>query len=1247
MLEERRVPTTYFVTNPGDDVSGATPHQLRWAIDQVNAGSGGDAIAFDIGTVGTTQTITVNAPLPAISQAAGIWGWSQGPGYGVWIEINGAGLSADGLTLDAGGCTVGGLAVANFGGNGIVINNPAGAGDTIQQCNVGTDTTGTAAGLGNGGNGILITGAGNVIGPNNVVAGNAANGIDIRGSQGNLVTGDNIGVNVTGTAALPNGRAGVLLEAGATNNTIGSGLGNGWGVASGSGSGSGTGSGYGAGSGSGSGSGSGYGSGSSSQGSPANNSIGGIGSGPPGSEPGNIISANATEGIYVTGSSANVIGVNAIGLAADGSTPLGNGAGGILLDNGSSGNRIGLPFASNVISGNGGPGISLNGAGGNTILANLIGTDGGGSTEVPNQGDGITITSGSSNTIGGTGTEAGNVISGNAGNGITITGESATGNLVSVNLIGTDKTGTAAVGNGNDGIYISSSHNMVGAWDGTSSGDGTPTILSGDANAEIDLAGDDNDVVNCYIGADITGMVGIGNGLDGIDVEGDGNTIGVFAAPPLPGAKPPPTLIINRGGDGIYKKGQSKLTISNCYVGVDANGITAKPNHDAGIKIEGGGNNTVSDNVISGNGGSGIWIESSNKNVVQDNFIGTDARGSLDVPNGDGVSVVNSNNNTIGGSGLAGQGNVISGNRGNGISISASDGTVVQGNYIGTDSDGGEPLPNTDDGIKVGGSNKVIIGGSWFLGLGNVISSNKRFGIFFFASSGSIVQGNYIGTDSTGTFRMGNGSDGIRLSYPTDRTLATKNTIGGTVGLGLGNLISANTGAGVRVFGNNNTVQGNLIGTDISGRMDFMGNTGDGVDVAGTGNTIGGSWSTTGNLISGNVDFGVYITGSYNSVQGNYIGTDISGTSRLGNASNGVELSGLNNTIGGAGDAGNLISANRNDGIRITFGMIGNIVQGNWIGADASGSAQLGNRNNGITVDSADNTVGGDTQGQGNVISGNAGDGIFLDLNAAANLIEQNYIGTDVKGGAKLGNAVGIWVYSGGNTIGGPLTGDPAQGGSIAQGNIVSGNTADGIHIDGGNGCNNAVLGNYIGLGADGATLLGNGASGVCLINGASFNTIGGANASEGNIISANGTLDAAVYKNGVTIAVSSIGNMLYNNFIGTDVTGKKAVGNQGDGVYIDPTAYASYDSNDPNWPPGGTYWNAIGGANGDGNVISANKGYGINLPDATDTIPDGTIEDWNTIGFDTTAPPVGPLALNNTKGGRRAGKYGANDKGQ
>ncbi|WP_413162069.1 DUF4347 domain-containing protein [Capilliphycus salinus ALCB114379] len=189
---------------------------------------------------------------------------------------------------------------------------------------------------------------------------------------------------------------------------------------------------------------------------------------------------------------------------------------------------------------------------------------------------------------------------------------------------------------------------------------------------------------------------------------------------------------------------------------------------------------------------------------------------------------------------------------------------------------------------------------------------------------------------------------------------------------------------GIRLInGGNNTVQGNYIGTDVTGNID-LGNTVDGIFLSeGTsGNLIGGTTPQTRNLVSGNGRNGVQLdTTSDNIIQGNYIGTNISGTADLGNTGAGIGIfQQQNNVVGGTvPGAGNLISGNDTNGIEINgLAATNNLIQGNWIGTASDGNTPLGNTLNGILVfnDASNNTVGGEEGG--NTIAFNNEDGVTI-----------------------------------------------------------------------------------------------------------------------------------------------------------------------------------------------------------------------------------------------------------------------------
>ncbi len=359
----------------------------------------------------------------------------------------------------------------------------------------------------------------------------------------------------------------------------------------------------------------------------------------------------------------------------------------------------------------------------------------------------------------------------------------------------------------------------------------------------------------------------------------------------------------------------------------------------------------------------------------------------------------------------------------------------------------------------------------------------------------------------------------------------------------------------------NNTVACNFIGTDTSGNSD-LGNAGNGVEMAvATGNVI------ESNLISGNSGDGVHFEpgGDANTVRGNHIGTNAAGTAALGNTLTGVGFNqAQDNTIGGTSAADrNLISGNANGGMAIVgFSgnpASGNVVLGNYIGTDVLGTSVVPNARDGIRIVSvtSSNVIGGSTPGARNVISGNQV-GVKIADAGLDNVVVGNFIGTNAAGDAPLGNTgEGVIVYADNTTIGGTNPG---------EGNVISGNSA-GIYVDGADGT--LIAGNFIGTSADGASAVPNGMG--IRITSATGTHIGATNSSgAGNVISGN---------SGTGIGLTGGGTRMYGNVIGRDATNAFALSNQ-DGI----TVYA-----------GGS--NVIGGLGADSsNVISGNTGDGVAL---------------------------------------------------
>jgi hypothetical protein len=355
---------------------------------------------------------------------------------------------------------------------------------------------------------------------------------------------------------------------------------------------------------------------------------------------------------------------------------------------------------------------------------------------------------------------------------------------------------------------------------------------------------------------------------------------------------------------------------------------------------------------------------------------------------GAGIGIAGGSYNTIGGDrtvgkGPTGEGNVVSGNGMVGIGISDS----IRGIVSDTGNSSDKP---TSPEEKVTMGNRII--------------------------------GNYIGTDNTGSKAFGSQGTGIWIFGK----IVSQNIIGGSTP-NERNVISGNVRAGVTLLGavNRNIIDGNYIGTDVSGTKS-IGNDWMGV-------TIEGSFSNIikGNVISGNGN-GLIITdpGAYgNEVIGNFIGTDATGTMGLPNRGVGVSINESFNRVGGAtSEERNIISGNIQAGIQIGWRSTTEVVViGNFIGIDVTGTKALGNSSSGIDFneDAYHNIVGGFTSVERNIISGNAGEGISLGSQGQrSNSIIGNYIGTDASGKIAIpdkDNGIGIYAaaynYVIGNTI--------------------------------------------------------------------------------------------------------------------------------------------------------------------------------------------------------------------------------------
>lgn len=415
-------------------------------------------------------------------------------------------------------------------------------------------------------------------------------------------------------------------------------------------------------------------------------------------------------------------------------------------------------------------------------------------------------------------------------------------------------------------------------------------------------------------------------------------------------------------------------------------------------------------------------------------------------------------------------------------------------------------------------------------------------------SSNIHIWGNYIGLLPNGTSPAAsadfNGDDGVFLGdYSTNTGSFTNITIGtngdgtndinegnvlsnsneatnGGDGIQLGTATAAYTYTNIRISGNYIGVAADGVTSAPNGRLDAgvtHSNGQDGINIKSASNILIGSDANgtsdilERNIISGNRDNGIDISGTSSniSIAGNYIGTDKTGLTAIPNGTIGT------NPVPFCG-----ILATNNSG-----GTISNLV---------------------IGFDDAVHTAANTTAAR-NIISGNYQFGLQLfSVSGTGNKVSGNYIGVNATGNVALGNgqvnnnnavtttiSAGVDITNASNI----LVGTDADGDDdVLEGNVISGNiSARGVYIRN-NSATNVVAGNYIGVGADGTTAIGNGFSGVH-IDVSNNNRIGsnddGANdAAEANIIAnnANSQNTTTATSDGVRVTLNATGNRISRN---------------------------------------------------------------------------------------------------------------------
>jgi CSLREA domain-containing protein len=850
--------------------------------------------------------------------------------------------------------------------------------------------------------------------------------------------------------------------------------------------------------------------------------------------------------------------------------------------------------------------IAISGSGGNRIEACFIGTDVTGTAAAANS-IGVRVSGSPNNVIGGTVGGVGNVISGNSSRNVVIESSGATGNLIAGNRIGTNADGTArlvATDQFHVGVQLVAADNTVG---GTTAIE--RNLISGNGFG-IQIAGSTtsgNDVLGNYIGTDATGMASISNERGGILVnDGNNNIIGGTVA-----------------GAGNVISGNS----------------SGPPANLSGISISG---------------------SSTTANVVQGNLIGLAADGTTALPNKTGIEVNNAPANVIGGT-VAGARNVISGNLGFGFNIGnpGATGTIIRGNYIGTDITGLLDRGNSV-GINASSATGTIVGGS-VAGAGNVISGNVH-GVFAnTGADGTVIRGNLIGTDAAGTGALGNSGNGVII-------VASNVSVGGVLAADA-NVIANNGAAGVTVGTNTITPIGNRIN-----RNSIDANGGLGIDLAPTGTNLNDADdSDTG--VNGLQNFPVVTAATGDGVTTNIDGT-LTSTADTSFRIEAFASDACDNSGSGHGEGARFLGAatvvaNGSGTGSFTFSGIANADApvGDFITTTATNQTSDNTSEFSaclvvsapavetatFTVNATDDTDDGlcgtvHCSLREAIIATNESpndttpDEIDFDINpdGAHTILVEDLLPTIIDPVIIDGTTQAGYDGEPVIEVDGSGTDSDTDGfvvaatgaGSSFLGLAVNAFSQDGFRI---NADDVTIEGSYIGVGLDGTTDRGNGARGV-EINGGSGIHIGAVGETgTGNVISGNGG-------HGIAISAASpvTETIISGNLIGTNAAGTGALGNAVYGVFLGSnskgTLVGGNSAAERNVISANFFGIIISGAGSDQNVVQGNY-IGT---DATGTADMGNVGQGIEI-LDATNNSIGGNALNpNVISGNGEGEVGA-----
>jgi hypothetical protein len=767
-----------------------------------------------------------------------------------------------------------------------------------------------------------------------------------------------------------------------------------------------------------------------------------------------------------------------------------HGLGGLRFNSGAAGSALRSLALVNAA----GSGVTVNGGGNMRILGNFIGLDLDGTTVAANRGDGLELNASSGNTIGGATGQDRNIISGNHGNGISITGSAH--NQIVGNFIGTDVTGTLERGNAGNGILVTagSAANIIGRPQGNViSGNNANGVL---VNGKATLTS----VSGNLIGLTASGTAALGNRLDGVKVQNAGNNL----------------------------IGQSDPATAATYYNSD--NVSTQP-VSAWQGIRG-----------SDSSGQYLMVGTSNANglLFDGTMSGVGTSYSVNYPNAATTSVYGPDNLVGGNVGLVGtyknSDAATAAVKVNGFVFEGTTADLAQsGDYKTIDYPGAEFkfVHSTMGGLAVGNYDSALDHGSYSLPLGpghayiyDIAQSTFLTDIAFPGSKSNTAYGIWYNGGTSYTICGGYSLDPVNNLDNQDRPI------------GQGYLVDYDSAAGTFSHWASFDYP---TGTNFVTHFEGISSVANGVYTlnadsvqSGSANPAQGSWVT----VSRNAD------GSFGNAQWvnlNYPGLDPATNITSSNSVYGNQVVGL--VIGPGGTmsfqatvtVGNVISANGGNGIGL-YAANNNQVAMNCIGTDVTGTIDLGNAGNGVLVTDAanGNLIGGQATGgndptgsvfvrppQGNLISGNSANGVLISNGATQTTLSGNFIGTAASGNAALGNnldGVAIVNANGNALIGCTLTTNP-----FVFYNVISGNGGNGLRITNSN--NTKVQGNFFGLGADNRTAVANHQNGV-VVGGSSANTLMGGPIPLGNV-------DAANLQNGILVQDFASGFVSYNTFCG------------------------------------------------------------------------------------------------------------------